>query len=411
MANDPNIKCILQDSQVQWLYEDSCATDGSIHRTVDSNDHSRSPLFEGSGLPLEHGSDIWHSSLNDSDISSSVIDNSDPGFEHENTNGSSYEKHPKTLRSVSDAPWLIPKRQCPFRGLEPKQDVVGQLKDTSLGSELGFDTSAEFSSQEPATSCISERLAHGYNTCITEEDAEREVRVGRDGHATRWKKDSVLRYIICAETFPSPQLAAVVAREIATAALTWRNIGVSFKKVGRDERATFAIKYCFEPDNCRRDVCARAFFPKTSPSELFVYQLALEPANVHFLANVLAHELGHILGLYHEFAAEKSFLCGQENDRSVMKYYSDLSQLQVGQQDREELQMYYECDEGQHKGIFITDIEPRLYQFPRNDEHGTVDAAQRQRSNSTDYVVANFHPLYCAFALFAFLVCCGFLLG
>ncbi|PTB37865.1 hypothetical protein M441DRAFT_175227, partial [Trichoderma asperellum CBS 433.97] len=202
------------------------------------------------------------------------------------------------------------------------------------------------------------------SVCVTEEGAEKEVRVGWKGHATRWKKNSVLRYNICTHTFPSLRWAKLVAHAAAEAISMWQNIGARFEEVGRDEKATFAIKYCFEPDNCRRDVYASAFFPKTSPGELFVYEVALEPSHVGFLTNILAHEFGHILGLRHEFAVETSFLWGEANDRSIMNYFSDLNQLQVGEQDRENLATYYECEAGQCERLSITDIEPRVFRFP-----------------------------------------------
>ncbi|KAL7927229.1 hypothetical protein ACQKWADRAFT_279884 [Trichoderma austrokoningii] len=214
--------------------------------------------------------------------------------------------------------------------------------------------------------------------CVTQEDAEGEVRVGWKGYATRWRKGSILKYTVCTETFESSRWAALVAGEAVKAIEMWKDVGIRFERVKRDEEATFAIKYCFEPDNCRPDVYARAFFPKTSRGELLVYQLALEPANVDFLANILAHELGHVLGLSHEFADQTSFLWGKNNDRSVMNYFSDLNQLQVGQQDREELTSYYECDAGRYKGLTITDIEPRLYHFPRDAK----PSVRRRRSAS-----------------------------
>lgn len=307
-----------------------------------------------------------------------------------------------------------------------------------VSPETGTTTSNGLYSQESATFCVPEDVAHGYSVCVTQEDAEREVRVGWKGYATRWKKGSMLKYTVCTETFESSRWAALVADEVAKATAMWKDIGVLFKRVKRDEKATFAIKYCFEPDNCRPDVYARAFFPKTSRGELVVYQLALEPSNVDFLANILAHELGHILGLSHEFTDQTSILWGKKNDRSVMNYFSDLNQLQVGQQDREELASYYECDAGQYVGLSITDIEPRLYQFPRSDKRSVrrnPSASKRlylnyrirrirfrrspsliqkhdQRAKSSQILLS---PIlircYCGFALFASFACYAFVLG
>lgn len=247
---------------------------------------------------------------------------------------------------------MVSKKKRSGRGAGLEQIDVDQPQILSASPVIGVTTctSAGLYSQRSATFSTPEDLALGCSVCVTQEDAEREARVGSKdkGFAARWKKGSVLKYIIRTETFPNSRQAALVAREATKAIVMWQNIGVLFKKVGRDEKATFAIKFCPQSDNCRRDVYARAFFPNDSPDELSVYELALKRSNVCFLANILAHEFGHVLGLRHEFAVETSFLWGKENARSVMNYFSDLSQLQVGSQDREELATFYECEERRH---------------------------------------------------------------
>lgn len=338
------------------LQEFVCHSVGT-HAIANSSSCSPSSLSEGSGSSSKHNSEISSHTLNIGDTLSNPTGISHHGFEDARTNDMDYEEYIKTPTSVPRVPGSKFERACPCCRPRPDQDDVAHTANVVPGSEARAAASS-------ATSYVSKAVVHPYGVCVTEEDAEKEVRVGWKGHATRWKKGSVLRYIVCAETFPSLELAALAAREAAKGALIWQNIGARFERVGRDENATFAIKYCSEPDNCRRDVYARAFSPKTSPGELFVYELALEPSNVGFLTNILAHEFGHILGLSHEFAVKTSFLWGEANDRSVMNYFSDLNQLQVGEQDREDLATYYECPAGQYEGLSITDIEPRVFRFP-----------------------------------------------
>ncbi|UKZ90234.1 uncharacterized protein TrAFT101_005261 [Trichoderma asperellum] len=328
-----------------------------------------------------------------------------------------HEKRQETSKSAFDAPCSIFERKCPRCQPGLEQNDAGQSQNICSAPNHGIITSAGLSSQTSAAFCVPEGVAHSYNVCITEEGAEGEVRVGWKGYATRWKKGSVLRYIVCAETFPSLELAELTAREAAKAALMWQNIGVRFKKVGRDEKATFAIKYRIVPHDCRPDVYASAFFPGTSPGELFVYQLALKPSDVRFLANILAHEFGHILGLRHEFAVKPSFLWGEANDRSVMNYFSDLIQLQVGEQDRKDLATYYECEAGQYERLSITDIEPRVFRFPCVNKKYDIN---RYRSTRKRLYLKQFTQIllslafirFCYdFAIFVSLACRAFFLG
>ncbi|RFU81828.1 matrix metallo ase-11, partial [Trichoderma arundinaceum] len=205
-----------------------------------------------------------------------------------------------------------------------------------------------------------------------------EVRIGCGDEIPRWCKGSELRYVLCAESFESLDVAASVADATARAISMWPNVGVYFKQVARDEPAAFAIKYCGFRSR-RRRVYARSFFPQDSPGELVVYQDALDRAD--YLDNILAHELGHILGLRHEFAAEKekdnrSVLFGSENDLSVMNYSDHPSKLQVGKQDCEELATFYAYKQAVYGGLPIVDVEPHLHIF------SSVSAAPASRDLS-----------------------------
>ncbi len=53
------------------------------------------------------------------------------------------------------------------------------------------------------------------------------------------------------------------------------------------------------------DTLARAFFPNAEDlNTVFVYKRAFDPDTVNYQSNIFAHEVGHIIGLRHEFAPQ-----------------------------------------------------------------------------------------------------------
>ncbi|UKZ64736.1 uncharacterized protein TrAtP1_005947 [Trichoderma atroviride] len=137
---------------------------------------------------------------------------------------------------------------------------------------------------------------------------------------------------------------------------------VSFKLVSRADPATFQIKFK-RSHNSHPNMCAKSFFPGECGGSLVVYGKALETSS--YLANILAHELGHILGLRHEFALKTevfspSVRFGSENHQSIMNYFDHPSKLQVGKQDREELAAFYAYDRAHYQDLPIVDVTPPL---------------------------------------------------
>ncbi|UKZ49436.1 hypothetical protein TrVGV298_003683 [Trichoderma virens] len=155
----------------------------------------------------------------------------------------------------------------------------------------------------------------------------------------------------------------------------WEGVGASFKQVGRYDQATFAVIYnddyddTDDDDDDGRKPYARSFFPtKSSSRKLIVYPLSLRKRDC--LANILAHELGHILGLRHEAAQEKeqsyfSVRFGKRNPRSIMNYFKDPKQLRVTKQDLKDLDGIYTYDQPAYGGLRIVDIDPQVRPFKK----------------------------------------------
>ncbi|KAI0533977.1 hypothetical protein GGR58DRAFT_520810 [Xylaria digitata] len=209
------------------------------------------------------------------------------------------------------------------------------------------------------------------------------IRIGDQGSIPRWIKGSILKYVVCTESFEKTDIAEFVAAKAAEAISTWKGIGVKFKQVERSHAATFQIKYCHIPSDCDPNVYADAFLPRDGPGTLFVYEVALKRNNKVHLGNILAHEFGHILGLRHEFAGDpisegsnatredESVLWGSKNESSVMNYYTCPGMHQVNEQDLRELESFYNCTEKEYKGLKIRDFQPTAFWFPSEEKYHT----------------------------------------
>ncbi|KAL4987895.1 hypothetical protein BDW68DRAFT_177374 [Aspergillus falconensis] len=124
--------------------------------------------------------------------------------------------------------------------------------------------------------------------------------------------------------YPRPGLALLAANALNDAAQEWNklDLGIKFKWVEKIEDASFVLSYAGN----QGDVLAEAFFPNEDDlSYLNVYLAAFQPGTVQCLKNIFLHELGHVLGFRHEFAAElekeeESVQLGPRNPLSVMGY-------------------------------------------------------------------------------------------
>ncbi|RYP52439.1 hypothetical protein DL768_002405 [Monosporascus sp. mg162] len=213
----------------------------------------------------------------------------------------------------------------------------------------------------------------GHHHCATQRRPDTRLRVGTNGRIPRWKRGSTVTYIVRTESFPNPDMAAYTTGKLVEAVSMWEDKGVKFQLVYRTCKATFQVVY--QPADNHPDVYAEAFFPNNdSPTKrtLIVYGLALKAGNRRYLANIFAHELGHIMGLRHEFAARSdseetgSVLWGKENDSSIMNYPDMLSKLRVQKQDLDELESFYESTEKKHEELAIRELKPPTFRYRRN---------------------------------------------
>jgi hypothetical protein len=179
-----------------------------------------------------------------------------------------------------------------------------------------------------------------------------------------------VRYTFLAESFPSSALAAFAAAMLVEARHMWKDIGVVFEHVCPDSPATFQVVYVDTPDSQNPDILASAFFPNVGPANdriLYIYRSAFTPGRIKYMANVFAHEIGHILGLRHELVRCRleppSVSWGRKNRDSVMSYHSKLRKFRVQKQDRADLRSFYASNRRTHKGLPIRKLAPPLHQY------------------------------------------------
>ncbi|KAK4199180.1 hypothetical protein QBC40DRAFT_282349 [Triangularia verruculosa] len=216
--------------------------------------------------------------------------------------------------------------------------------------------------------------------CVTQKrgiDGALRAQIGLIDRVPRWATGTELKYVICAETFPSPAAAALAASNLAQAIDLFADVPVAFREVTRNTRAHFSVVYRDFPDTGEANVLASAFFPNRGPREtrtLHVYALAFRQKHIGNQVQILAHEVGHILGLRHEFAPEsaewRSLTYGRRNPGSIMSYPADWSTAKVTQQDIDELKAFYLDpnpflgDEDTGDSWFVQRINPPESRYP-----------------------------------------------
>ncbi|KAI1655862.1 hypothetical protein F4813DRAFT_365570 [Daldinia decipiens] len=206
-----------------------------------------------------------------------------------------------------------------------------------------------------------------HRLCKTESSSVRSlfIHVGGPRCICRWKWGSTITFSVKSESFNDDHESyehTIASAE--KAAMEWNKgeIGIRFQRVTENMPAVFQITYA---GVCRPDprLFAEAFFPGDSPPkrQLQVYAPCFDKnARFHeYMANILYHEFGHILGLRHEFADEEawdSVLVGGRNRLSVMNYFDHPSEIQIQDDDYANTKRFYSSDE--LRGCMIIEEDP-----------------------------------------------------
>ncbi|OQO08921.1 hypothetical protein B0A48_05811 [Cryoendolithus antarcticus] len=145
--------------------------------------------------------------------------------------------------------------------------------------------------------------------------------LGTWGTIPRWNKGAEINFAAYSGGYDKSDDAVYAARQLNRAALYWNSlkVGVTFKWVGRLADAEFVLGYGGDQGN----TVARAFFPNANDlNNLFVYKRAFDADTKPVMWRFFLHELGHVLGLRHEFARIEGGAVhwGPDDPLSVMNY-------------------------------------------------------------------------------------------
>ncbi|KAF3940467.1 hypothetical protein ABW19_dt0205518 [Dactylella cylindrospora] len=162
------------------------------------------------------------------------------------------------------------------------------------------------------------------------------IMVGLGSECPRWTPGSVIKWAAWREGFESQEDADYAAEHLSIAAQKWNeaNIGVTFEWVALAQDATFVLTHGGNEDG----VLASAFFPNSDDlSIMYVYTDAFKDSDwKENMWKIFTHELGHVIGLRHEFAMSSdpnwfeggAVQLGPRDELSVMNYRPEPPELQ-----------------------------------------------------------------------------------
>jgi hypothetical protein len=205
--------------------------------------------------------------------------------------------------------------------------------------------------------------------------------VGAGFIVPRWDVTKPLKLLCCVResSFPNKDHIPIAIKAYKEAAAEWSalDFGLSFDLTTDLAASHYELVWMPDPTEVippatePSKVIARAFFP-SEPSNVLVFNRAFaSDKNVKALRAILLHELGHIVGLRHEFAitgdpakglnaeggGAKQFM--KQNYYSVMSYNFPPT---MQQSDKDGVKAFYKLKNGEQvDGFPVTDYLPKVH--------------------------------------------------
>jgi hypothetical protein len=217
---------------------------------------------------------------------------------------------------------------------------------------------------------------HGYN-CSTQKPKKvknHHLSVNADptnGSVIRWSPGSLLPYFVSSANLAKDdgKLEMMkVAMQAATQDWQSTNVDIIFQETHVRKEATFVVFYDPDLDD---ETYPIAFLPGTDDRYIRIGNRMFKTIHVKHMSRVLGHEIGHVLGLRHEFwqkwveegietGSARYFPTSEIDDDSIMNDENiyDLSLFVLSASDRTHIRDLYNLPAGSHNGLTITDCDP-----------------------------------------------------
>ncbi|OAL45399.1 zincin [Pyrenochaeta sp. DS3sAY3a] len=209
-----------------------------------------------------------------------------------------------------------------------------------------------------------------------------EIVVGYEAEIPRWIANTTnptqLLYFVLPTDFPTPEDKKYTAVAFADAAKQWNNIGLGVNIAPAPDKASahfFVRYYKSAPGDKDQNNLAVAFFPH-NVTDVWVYPASLnDPFWKACLMNTFLHEIGHIMGLRHEFALDLK-ADGKPEEKEAAQRYESVDATSVmsyeainylRDTDIKDVKKFYSLENGKllDHNIPIKDYSPKLRLGPK----------------------------------------------
>jgi len=215
-------------------------------------------------------------------------------------------------------------------------DLPGSNKKTNVSEAPRFTTFLNLKAESPAVNFGRKEQGKKYR-CRTDDSADKRKANGglrimvdsTDGVIPLWAPNQALRWGFDLPSFEqtfqdSKGVMEFVRKAIESALTSWDFLPIQF--IYQETNTDFRVKMISQKD-CDSSGCvlASAFFPDSNRNTVYLYPTLFEEPNLSDIVQTLEHEIGHIFGLRHYFAAtlereNPAELFGKDSERSIMNY-------------------------------------------------------------------------------------------